>query len=220
MAEIHCYIPIRIRITGMPDDEQLDRLVATIQDAVAQRIALADRTTQTAAGGPSHGAIEHTSVAEAARSPATADPADVSERREAGPEGADGFTIPSYAGGRPAQVPDVARRRWIVLRALNFRARVDDFLAALANVRGEAQGGLARNRAAGPARRAGQPRVERREGFLLSWPVCGAGRADGKRARRGLVGGGTVPMTARGRCGPSARGMAAAPGVGTVPCPG
>jgi len=52
MAEIHCYIPIRVRITGMPDDDQLDQLTAAVQRAVVQRIALADRTVRaTAAGG-------------------------------------------------------------------------------------------------------------------------------------------------------------------------
>jgi hypothetical protein len=52
MAEIHCYIPIRIRIIGLPDDDQLDQLTGAVQRAVAQRIALADRTVRaTAAGG-------------------------------------------------------------------------------------------------------------------------------------------------------------------------
>ena len=39
--------------------------------------------------------------------------------------------------------------------------------------------------------------VERRGGCLPVWPVRGAYRADGKRLRGGLVGGGTVPMIAR-----------------------
>jgi hypothetical protein len=107
MADIRSYIPIRIRITGMPSDDQLDRLAAAVQDAVTQRIALADHTIEAAAGDRPHGAIEYTKVAQAARSPAAADLAEVSERREADSEGADGFAIPSYSGGRlgPVRVP-------------------------------------------------------------------------------------------------------------------
>ncbi len=37
--------------------------------------------------------------------------------------------------------------------------------------------------------------VERRGECLRFWPVSGAGCADGKRGRGGLVGGGTVPMS-------------------------
>jgi len=55
------------------------------------------------------------------------------------------------------------------------------------------------------------PAVERRAGFLRVWPFSGAGCADGKRGRGGLVGGGTVPMTARGRCDLQLVGWAAAP---------
>jgi hypothetical protein len=106
MAEIHCHIPIRVRIIGMPDDDQLDQLTAAVQRAVAQRIALADRTIQAAARGHPHDAIGYTNAA-------THDAADVWERRETETEGADGFTIASYAGGRPARVPAVARRRRI-----------------------------------------------------------------------------------------------------------
>jgi hypothetical protein len=51
-TEIHCHIPVRIRIIGIPDDDQLSQLAAAVQRAVAQRIALADRTVRaTAAGG-------------------------------------------------------------------------------------------------------------------------------------------------------------------------
>jgi hypothetical protein len=41
MAEVYCHIPIRVRITGMPDDDQLDRLATAVERAAAQHIALA-----------------------------------------------------------------------------------------------------------------------------------------------------------------------------------
>ena len=109
----------------MPDDDQLGRLAAAVQEAVAQRIAFAERTIGAAAGGQPHDVVSYAH-------PAAPVPSNASDD-------ADGFTISSYAGGRPARVPAVPRRRWVVLRALNFRVRIDDFLVALASVRGETE---------------------------------------------------------------------------------
>jgi hypothetical protein len=54
MAEIHCYIPIRVRVTGMPNDDQLDQLTAVLERAIAQRIALDDRTVRATTAGGGH----------------------------------------------------------------------------------------------------------------------------------------------------------------------
>ena len=92
MAEIHCHIPIRVSITGIPDDDQLDPLAAAVGRAVTQRIALADRTVQAAAAGrhllPGTGEVQ--------------------EPREPGRELQEplAYTVPSYQGaGQQARVP-------------------------------------------------------------------------------------------------------------------
>jgi hypothetical protein len=92
MADIHCYIPVRIRITGIPDDDQLHALAAAVGRAVAERIALADRTLRTVAAGghllPRTGEVQ--------------------EPREPGRELQEplSYTVPSYQGaGKQARVP-------------------------------------------------------------------------------------------------------------------
>jgi hypothetical protein len=92
MAEVHCHIPIRIRITGTPDDDQLDRLAAAVERAVARRIALAAGILPATPAG-SH---------------LPSGPAEVQEPRHPDREVQDppAYAIPSYQErGKPASVP-------------------------------------------------------------------------------------------------------------------
>jgi hypothetical protein len=103
-TEIHCHIPVRILIHGRPDDDQLSRLAAVVQEAVAQRIALADRTVRAAT------AAGHLLSGTAAGDHPVSGPAEVQEPYNPDRELQDParYTIPSYQGaGRQLPMPAV-----------------------------------------------------------------------------------------------------------------
>jgi hypothetical protein len=92
VTEVTCSIPVRVRVTGVPSDEQLERLSAAIERAVAQRIAFADRTMR-AAGGQRWPSTTATTAR---------------ERYDPNREFADplAYAVPSYQqAGKPAGVP-------------------------------------------------------------------------------------------------------------------
>ena len=108
--EVHCHLPIRIRLLGTPGEAELAQLSATVAAAVATRLDTARRlVTQR------HGA-------DAGRGPAA-------ERFDADRGTGPDYAVASYDDrGRPVGVP--VRRPappWTVLRALNFRTTVGDF---------------------------------------------------------------------------------------------
>jgi hypothetical protein len=70
MQEIHCHIPITLRITGRPNDAQLDALGEKIAHAVKARIAAAERLIAERRGGHAH---KH-EIARDAWKPTQADP--------------------------------------------------------------------------------------------------------------------------------------------------
>jgi hypothetical protein len=91
VAEITCSIPVRVRVIGVPSDEQLERLSAAVEGAVARRIAFAERAVRAGAGDQ-----QPTATA------ATRDPYDP------GRELPDplAYAVPSYQqAGKPAGVP-------------------------------------------------------------------------------------------------------------------
>ena len=114
MAEVHCHIPIRIRITGTPDDDQLDRLAAAVERAMAQRIALAAGILR----------------ATPADSHLPSGPAEVQEPRHPDREVQDppAYTIPSYQErGKPASVP--LKRAAAAVSVSGTLRRVEIYLA-------------------------------------------------------------------------------------------
>ena len=112
------HVPIRVRVTGVPDEETLELL--------ARRVAARVRSQLTAAArelAPVTGLVDGHVVRE------VADP-----DRDAGT----GYQVPSYdAGGLPTLVPVHGRRAWVVLRSVQFRTTVGEFLDAIASTRGE-----------------------------------------------------------------------------------
>lgn len=119
MAQINCYIPIKLRIVGELNDAQLEQLGQTLVRTLQARIAFAERSLAarynlTDWGGASESRETY--------DPAYADGADAT------------YQIPSYNGGgqrvsmRLAEPAPKGVRPWIIRIAINFHATVGEFL--------------------------------------------------------------------------------------------
>ncbi|MGX2998567.1 hypothetical protein JNUCC64_30610 [Streptomyces sp. JNUCC 64] len=110
---IRVRVPVRVRLVGTPDEERLAELSAAVARLVAARLAEAERLL-------------------AERRPARPVPAPPPrERYDPERTGPDGYTVPSYGGrGAPVAVPVRGGDGppWRVLRAVEFRTTVGDFL--------------------------------------------------------------------------------------------
>src|SRR4051794_9762206 len=108
--QVHCHVPIRIRLIGTPGDAELAQLSRTMAAAVAGRLEAAHRVVAERHGGTDPGGQVH-------------------ERFDPGRESAAGYAVPGYDGrGAPVTVPvGGPRRPWVVLRSVHFRTTVGDF---------------------------------------------------------------------------------------------
>jgi hypothetical protein len=85
---VNCHVPITVRIVGVPTDDQLAAVGATLTRAVAARLAEAERLLATRHG--EHGLTGR----------------QVHEPYEQAREGTDGYAVPSYQfGGDPVALP-------------------------------------------------------------------------------------------------------------------
>ncbi len=127
MPRINCYIPVRLCITGRLNDAQLEQLSETVVRTLTARIDFAERTIMSANGGRfQRGSVE---IVREGYDPARADEADGS------------YQVTSYqSGGRPTVLPlrggpPRSQRPWIIRKAINFHARVGDYLDYIENLR-------------------------------------------------------------------------------------
>ncbi|GLY16395.1 hypothetical protein LWF15_29840 [Kineosporia rhizophila] len=115
---LHCHVPIRVRVTGVPDEETLQALTRQVAAQVRSRLAAARRELPESA---TLEAVEQTH-----------------ERYDAERDLGDGYAVPGYQNnGRPTTVPLSRRRPWIVLRTVNFRVPIGEYLDVVERVRGE-----------------------------------------------------------------------------------
>ncbi len=114
---LSCHVPIRVRVVGVPDEEALGLLSRRVAAQVRARLAAARRELPAAPAAERH--------------------REVHERYDPDRDAEAGYELPSYDGGAPTQVPIRTRRSWIVLRAVDFRTTVGDFLDAVERVRAE-----------------------------------------------------------------------------------
>jgi len=91
MRQINCHIPIRVRVTGRPTDEQWRQFGKQMAETIARRIEFADRTIGRGMGAGRMGAtdVQQEPIVEG--------------RRE---DGGGRYRVPSYnAGGATVRLP-------------------------------------------------------------------------------------------------------------------
>jgi hypothetical protein len=129
MPEINCYIPIKLRITGRLSDAQLEQLGETIVRALAARIAFAQRTIASHLGGQALRAGME--LVREEYEPARTD-------AETGTYSVPSYQRPGAAGTRRVPMRLEPRRGsnlpWIILRSVDFHARVGRFLEYLETI--------------------------------------------------------------------------------------
>ena len=115
------HVPIRVRVTGVPDADAMDRLT----DAVARRVGAAMLAARRELDRTDH--------------PTTIEPdRGVREQHNPDREQDDDYALPSYRGGGNAvAIPVTPHRPWVVLRSVDFRSTVGDFLDAVERQRDE-----------------------------------------------------------------------------------
>jgi hypothetical protein len=126
MPQFNCYIPITVRLTRELTDQDLERLGQGLARTLATRILFAEQTLATSHSGMDHGVREI-----------------VREDYDPTRDDQDGYSVPSYNGsGASTRVAlhvraPRSRRPWIIRRAINFRALVDDYIEYLARLQGD-----------------------------------------------------------------------------------
>jgi hypothetical protein len=111
-------VPIRVRVLGVPGEEDLELLTRQVAAQVRSRLAAARRELPTEAAGAGRG--------------------EAHERYDPARDLEAGYELPAYqGGGRLAVVPLRESRPWLVLRAVHFRATVGEFLDVVERQRDE-----------------------------------------------------------------------------------
>ncbi|MCB0186093.1 MAG: hypothetical protein KDE31_17610, partial [Caldilineaceae bacterium] len=124
MAQINCYIPIKLRIVGDLNDAQLEQLGQTLVRTLQARLTLAERTI--AACDNVTAMIGKGEVREA-YDPALAESLAAAYHLPSSDRLGDRVSM-HLEESAPRRLPPKPKRPWVILKAINFHVRVGDFL--------------------------------------------------------------------------------------------